>query len=234
MVVENIKAVLFDVDDTLFDRNTAQKMTLDIIIERLPHVFDIFDTERVMNAFMESDRAVTEAYEAGAPFEGLREARSGIFLKLLDINEDVADTITEIYVRDYPKVNASVPGAIELVKELSGRFQIGVVSNGLPDVQYQKLESMGISSFVSCVVLSEELGIRKPDPRIFHHAAGLLQRQPSDCLYVGDSYTSDVIGAKAAGMVSCWFNKNNSSYEEKDPEPDFEISNLEELTGILL
>ena len=139
-----------------------------------------------------------------------------------------------MYVEYFPKVNARIPGAFELVKELSERYQIGVITNGLPDAQYTKLESIGLRDLMSCIVLSEEFGVRKPDPRIFHHAVDLLNRQPSDCFYIGDSYTNDVIGAKTAGMVSCWFNNGQSSCEQDNPHADFVIGKLEELTGILL
>jgi len=120
----DIKAVLFDVDDILFDRNTAQSMILEIIVKRLPHLFNPLEMENVLEAFIESDRITIEEFEAGAPSDGLREARSKQFLRLLGICEDYADTITDIYVQDYPTLNAPVPGAISLVKELSRSHEV--------------------------------------------------------------------------------------------------------------
>jgi len=231
---KNFKAVLFDIDDTLFDRNAAQRIVLEQIVNGLPHVFRGCEMAGIIEAFMESDRLATEAFEAGAPSEGLREERSRQFLRLLDIQEDCADTITDIYVRDYPKVNASMSGAVTLVKELSRRYEVGVVSNGLPDVQYQKLEAMGLRDLLSCIVLSEEIGIRKPDPRIFYRAADLLRKQPLDCLYVGDSYTNDIVGAKGAGMVTCWLNNSPSKDVDNNLNADFIVSNLEEIGKILI
>ncbi len=115
------------------------------------------------------------------------------------------------------------------MKELSRRFIVGVVSNGLPDVQYRKLEAIGLQQVLSCIVLSEEIGIRKPDPRIFHHAARLLQLQPSECLYVGDSYASDVVGAKTSGMLACWLKCEQSVTPDERTKADFVISSLEQL-----
>jgi putative hydrolase of the HAD superfamily len=230
----NIRAVLFDLDDTLFDRKAAQSMALELIVKRFPHIFGRFEKERVIGAFLESDRLLTLNFDAGASTEGIREERSRIFLEILDIKEDIVDTITEIYVRGYPRLDSPVPGATGIVKELSARFQIGVVSNGLPDVQYTKLESIGLRDLMSCIVLSEEIGIRKPDPRIFHHAAGLIKIPPADCLYVGNSYTDDIAGAKAAGMLACWLKRSHSSSPGGEYEADFVIGNLKDLTGILL
>lgn len=231
---ENIKAVLFDVDGTLFDRSLAQRRVLEVIVQQFPHIFGAFEMERVAEAFAESDRITTADFEAGIPSDGLRQKRSRLFLQLLDLQEhDLADAITEIYVRDYPTVDASMAGAVPLVKELSRQFIVGVVSNGLPDVQYRKLEAMNLQQVLSCIVLSEEIGIRKPDPRIFHHAARLLQLQPSECLYVGDSYASDVVGAKTSGMLACWLKRGQSVIPDERAKADFVISSLEQLGEIL-
>jgi len=231
----NIRAVLFDADGTLFDRSLAQRKALEIVVRQFPHIFGAFGLERVAKAFTESDRITTEDFEAGAPSEGLRLKRSRLFLQLLDLqeDEDLADAITEVYVRDYPTVEASMAGAAPLVKGLSRRFIVGVVSNGLPDVQYRKLEAMGLREVFSCIVLSEEIGIRKPDPGIFHHAASLLRMQPSECLYVGDSYTSDIVGSKNSGMLACWLNHEQSVTTNERIKADFVISHLQELSEII-
>lgn len=230
---KNISAVLFDLDDTLFDRNAAQGTVLDLIVKRFPHLFDVFEMERVAQAFAESDRLVDEDFNAGAPFDGLRESRSRHFLRLLGIREDYADAITELYLRDCPMVNVPVPGAVPLVKELSLRFQVGVVSNGMADVQYRKLDTIGLRDVFSCIVLSEEIGIRKPDPRIFSHAAYLLHIKPPQCLYVGNSYTHDIVGAKTAGMLACWLNRGPSAPRNDNTKADFVIGSLQELAEIL-
>lgn len=229
----NIRAVLFDVDGTLFDRSLAQRKVLEIVVQQFPHIFGAFELERVAKAFTESDRITAEDFEAGAPSEGLRRKRSRLFLQLLDLREDLAEAITEIYVRDYPTVDASMAGAVPLVKELSRRFIVGVVSNGLPDVQYRKLEAMDLREVFSCIVLSEEIGIRKPDPGIFHHAASLLRMQPSECLYVGDSYASDIVGSKNSGMLACWLNREQSVTTNEHIKADFVISHLQELSEII-
>jgi putative hydrolase of the HAD superfamily len=230
---KNIKAVLFDVDDTLFDRNLAQRKVLDLIISQLPAVFNGLEKKRVVEAFLESDRISTEDFNAGAPFEGIRDNRNRIFLRLLGIPEYHASTITELYIRESLTVKAPVIGAVSAVKNLSKRFKVGVVSNGAPDLQYRKLETMGLRDLFSCIVLSEEIGIRKPNAKIFHLATSLLNVQSSECLYVGDSYTNDVIGAKTAGMQACWLNRESCAQKTESIKPDFVISRLEELPVLL-
>ncbi|MEC8989819.1 MAG: HAD-IA family hydrolase, partial [Candidatus Latescibacterota bacterium] len=70
----------------------------------------------------------------------------------------------------------------------------------------RKLETLGLHDAFACILLSEEFGARKPDPSIFLEGCRQLQVEPARCLYVGDSYRNDVVGAAAAGMPCCWFN----------------------------
>ena len=227
------KAVIFDLDDTLFDRNAAQIKVVEVIAERLPQISHGRSMERLIEAFMESDRLSFVDYQAGAPSDGLRERRSGYFLEILGVKGDYVDIITEIYVRDYPTANIPIDGAVPLVMEISKTYPVAVVSNGLPDVQYKKIEAIGLREVFACVVLSEEIGIRKPDSQIFCYTADLLHVQPSDCLYVGDSYINDIVGAKTAGMQACWFNRESIESDNMNIQADFVITNLIELNRIL-
>ena len=228
-----IRAVIFDLDDTLFDRNAAQIRVVDLIMQEFSQIFRGLDRERVVAAFLESDRLADVDFHAGEPSDGLREKRIVTFLRLLGTNTDCADAITQMYVRDYPKMNIPVTGAVSVVKELSGRFRLGVISNGSPDVQYRKLEAIGLGGIFGCILLSEEIGIRKPDPRIFHIAADALRVRPDECLYVGDSCRNDVIGAQTAGMKACWYNSRSLELEPTGTKADFTVTSISELTGIL-
>ncbi|MFC2014482.1 HAD family hydrolase [Chloroflexota bacterium] len=227
------KAVIFDLDDTLFNRHGAQIKTSELIAEKLPHLFQHHPLETVTEAFLESDEMATIEFNAGVPSDGLRDKRSRNFLRLLGIDENYADKITEMYVKDYPTMNIPVAGAVPLIKAITKRVPVGLVSNGYPDVQYTKIEAIGLAKVFSCIILSEEFGIRKPDKRIFHQATRLLNVQPSDCLYVGDSYSHDIVGAKGAGMDACWINPSSLEPEKKNVQADFVITNLTKLNEIL-
>lgn len=228
-----IKAVLFDIDDTLYDRNLAQVKTLELIVQSLPSLFNHLQMVRVKEAFLESDRIITNDFNTGAKSTKLRDSRSKLFLRLLGIADSYADIITEIYVRDYPRVYAPVGSAISVMEELSKKYQIGAVSNGLPDVQYRKLDTLGIRNILSCIVLSEEIGIRKPEPAIFLCAAQLLGRRPDECLFVGDSYASDIVGANRAGMHTCWFNLTDTLLPDNELKPDYVVTNLLQILEVL-
>lgn len=227
------KVIFFDVDDTLFDRKRAQHEILQFIVQEFHDLFEGIEFDKLLSAFLESDNMATSEFYAGGSFNSIRIGRSKIFLKILGLSEDFAEEITKMYVKYYPRVNTPVNGAKFVIETLSKNFKLGVISNGVPDVQYQKLETLGIRQFFDCIILSEEIGIRKPDPRIFWKATELLKIEQNVCLYVGNSFKDDVIGAKNAGMLSCWFNSNGLSPLEIDVKPDFEISELDEIFKIL-
>jgi HAD superfamily hydrolase (TIGR01509 family) len=232
-MTKNVKAILFDIDGTLFDRNLAQVKILQIIVDSLPEIFGALDIRRVRKAFSESDHLTTAEFDSGMPSEGLRDRRSRLFLRLLDLPESFTDKITEIYVRQLPAVDAPVAGAVRLVKALNRKYQLGAVSNGMPDVQYRKLENIGLRGFFSCVVLSEEVGFRKPDTSIFLEASRALNLQPAQCVYVGDTYATDVVGAKNSGMQACWFNRDGSLPPDGGSMADFVVKDLLEIPGVL-
>lgn len=121
------------------------------------------------------------------------------------------------------------PGAVETVRELKNRgYRVGVVSNADGRVR-ALLETAGFSPFLEVVIDSSEVGLEKPDPRIFHAATERLDIAPSACVYVGDIYSIDVLGARAAGMRAILIAEEPGG-EIENGEADVErISRLEEL-----
>ena len=228
-----IRGVLLDVDDTLFDRELAQRMVLEIITDRNRELFDSIHADRLLAEFLESDRISDEEYQAGPPGTNIRLCRAEIFLGALGLRTSHARDIAEIYVNEYPTLDAPVPGARQLIEELAPRFSLGIISNGLADVQYTKLESLGIRSAFECVVLSEDVGVSKPDPRIFHHALSLLSLSPDEALYVGDSFDNDVVGALEVGMQTCWFNPTEQRSSREEIRPTYHVQDLATLASLL-
>ena len=163
-------------------------MILQIIVQELPAVFGALESSAIRHGFAESDRIACEGYDAGMLDNGFRERRSRLFLQMAGADAALAPKITELYVTRYPELNASMAGAQSAVDSLAENFQLGVVSNGFVDVQYRKLEALQIRPLFDCIVLSEEVGVQKPDPRIFQHAASILGVAPEECLYVGDLF----------------------------------------------
>jgi HAD superfamily hydrolase (TIGR01549 family) len=232
-VPAGVTAVLFDLDDTLYDRELAQREIARMLFREFRGTFVALDEGTVIDAFLRSDRTATREFLAGGPPETVRSGRSKQFLASLGVGGAAAGEVTHAYVNAYGTLDVPVAGAKRVVEQLSGRLELGIISNGFPDVQYAKLRSLNIDHLFRCVLLSEEVGIRKPDPAVFLRAATYLSRDPAECLFVGDSYENDVVGAKGAGMAACWYNPSDLRLPRTDVKPDCVIKRLSELPELV-
>jgi HAD superfamily hydrolase (TIGR01549 family) len=232
-MTQHIKAVLFDLDDTLFDRNKAVEKTLVSMASEFPHLFSGLDISKILRVFVASDDIAMLEYKAGASIEESRLVRNRIFLKTLGRDEKYAEALNDFYVKIYPTFREFVPGARETIEKLAKSVKLGVITNGSPDVQYQKLENLGVKHLMGCIIVSEELGIRKPDVKIFQKADDCLKEKPGDIMFVGDSYDADIAGAKNAGLKACWFNPNGIPRPRVDIVPDFEIKSLSQIPDLI-
>jgi HAD superfamily hydrolase (TIGR01549 family) len=233
-MISGIHTILFDVDDTLYDRRHAQEMVVEELYRRMDDVRSSCTFDRAREAFLRSDRLVNRLIDSGGLTGDPRLERSRIFLRLLGRQESRAREVTDLYLRLYSHIAPPVRGAREVLEKLSGRYRLGVVSNGFADIQRHKLRELGIERLFACIVLSGELGIRKPDPRIFEKAVLLLHGDPAEFLYVGDNYGHDVVGAADAGMHTCWFNPEGHAPPPGGKQPDFDIRALRDLVPLLL
>ncbi|WP_228116127.1 HAD family hydrolase [Fictibacillus phosphorivorans] len=121
-----------------------------------------------------------------------------------------------------------------LVIDLSRKFELGIVTNGLYDPK-QKLFNMGIGEIFSDdkVFHAEQLGYRKPDPRIYYKALEYFNREPSETLFIGDSWTHDVIAPMEIGMEAIWVNDKNV-LPPTSHKPFAIVSDIAEIRNVLL
>lgn len=225
-------AILFDLDNTLYDQHRARKEGL----RRLKEVYDIFSNvknEELIYAFHEAEKRALDDYRDGESISEVRLKRAASFLTELEIDPSYSEKVNEKFLELYPSVSAPVDGCKKLLRSLNKNYDLGVISNGTKEVQNRKLKAIGLDGFFDCTVFSEEIGIRKPDPRIFNLALDEVDEEPEKCLFIGDSFGPDVVGASKAGLYSCWFNPDGKEIPEGEHQPDKEIRNLEELKELL-
>ena len=120
----------------------------------------------------------------------------------------------------------TIDGAIELLESLQTKYELHIITNGFPEVQYVKLSTSGLDSFFGEVVISSHTAYRKPDKRIFDHALGLTNGKANTSVMVGDSLESDILGAKNVPMDQVFFNPKMISH---DVEVTYEIKALSEM-----
>lgn len=203
------RAVLFDLDDTLFDHEQAARVAL----MRVHEAHEAF-TEWRFEAFEQAHSRVLEELHVQvlAGERTVDDAREERFRRLFaasdapDDDERVRRTAAA-YREAYLAARRPVDGALEVLAALKARVRIGIVSNNLLEEQQGKIRFCGFGPYVDALVVSEAVGVAKPDPAIFAHALDELECAPEDAVMVGDSWPADIVGARAAGIRPIWFNR---------------------------
>ena len=209
-----LRAVLFDLDDTLFDHGSCARDALAAVYrshERFSSV-TFSEFERVHATLLE---ALHQRVMSGElDLDTARRERFRRLFEAADASDCSPDEGARIYRECYVRTRRAVSGAAALLSALRSRVKVGVVSNNLLAEQQDKMKHCGLDTFVDALVVSEEVGVVKPDPYIFRVALSRLEVSAEDAVMVGDSWTADVEGARAAGIPAVWFNRNGL------PSPD--------------
>ena len=165
--------------------------------------------------------------------ELLREGSYRILKKLGIDDRELAAQASQAYYRTWVshlKLFSEVP---EVLAALRGQYRLGIISNGPSDLQRYKLKLFDLEREFDPIVISGEIGVAKPDQKIFRYALERAGVSPEEALYVGDSPVYDIVGAKGAGMMMAWVNRAKTPLENLDPEPDYVTQDLSSLLLIL-
>ena len=158
-------------------------------------------------------------------FQGQRRERlRKIFPDKTPLCDTEADAMFDSYLTFYENNWKLFPDVEDCLNELTG-IKLGIISNGDATQQKQKLYSLGIIDKFSTIVISGDVGVSKPDSRIFLIACQEAGVSPSECWYVGDDLKSDVQGSISSGINGIWLNRNSKEHHEGIPA----IKSLKEL-----
>ena len=124
-------------------------------------------------------------------------------------------------------------GVLELLRDLRPRYALGLLTNGPSDMQWPKIESLGIAERFDAIVVAGDVGIYKPDRRVFEIMLDRLHVEPGAAIYTGDNYDVDIVGARAAGMRTAWV-RANGTQPTAEVVPDIEVADTAELREVLL
>ena len=237
-----LKAILFDLDETLLDDNRAFQIAVASSCIDLAHRHNSVDPHRLREAYFEvSDRFWSElgrvrawtTYTDGDGQAIRRLLWSQALTEQSVLDEAVAETATTLYTGHRRRTYVAYPDVGPALAALQGRYPLAIITNGFGDTQREKLAVLDLASYFPLVLCSGELGAGKPDPAIFHLALDKLNIAPGEAMHVGDSLTTDVAGAKAAGITAVWLNRAGVPRPADTTVPDHEISSLLELEALL-
>ena len=206
------KGIFFDADDTLFDYPSAERTALRACLDefRIPVPPDPF-----VRAYRRHNHDIWKEFERGEidqaflRIERFRRLTAELGLPALPLAK-----VSSFYLEALSGQSQLLPGALETIRGLAERFPLALITNGIAAVQNRRFAASPITPYFKAIVISEEVGIAKPDPRIFRPALETIGIEAADVLYVGDSVTSDMAAARNAGMDFCWVNPSGAPVPE--------------------
>lgn len=206
--MRTILCVLFDIDDTLYDHTFASQAAL-----RAVTIAENSLADTAFQPLLTANMRILEVLhpEVLAGRMTLDDARVERFRQLLaQFGGDAsrAAAMAAAFQDAYELHERLVPGVEQLLPRLRMfGVRLGIVSNNSLERQTGKLRRLGISELFDDLVVSDEHGVAKPDPRLFEVALKRIGRAAADSVHVGDRWDLDVVGARDAGVLPVWFNR---------------------------
>ncbi|QWU17005.1 putative hydrolase of the HAD superfamily [Paenibacillus sophorae] len=212
-----IKAVLFDLDGTLLDRDASLKRLIDAQHNRFQNFLGHIPQEVFKTRFVELD---SRGYVL----------KDEVYRQLIDEFEIRGITWEELlddYSTQFNQNCVPFPNVVEILEHLHNQnILLGMITNGFTAMQLSNIKALGIEQYFSAILVSEQEGIKKPDPQIFMRALEKLGVNPQESIYVGDHPVYDVQASRNVGMIGVW---KKDDYWASPVQADFIIDDLFEL-----
>jgi len=215
--------LLFDLDDTLLDFHASEHYALGKVLQTVGLVFN----QSHLAVYAKINRQCWDDFEAGKlPQDKINNLRFSRFLAALNLPNQDATQLGDYYLEQLTEKAVYMEGGQILLEEHAYPYQLGIITNGLKQVQRPKLIKSGLADYFKVIVVSDEIGMAKPQTAIFDHAfekMGLPAKEK--VLMIGDSLNSDIQGGINYGIDTCWYNfkqkENTTSFK-----PTYEITHL--------
>lgn len=227
------KNLFFDLDDTLWAcaenaRDTFSEMYDKYAYHRFFESFDHF-------YMLYQQRNLELWVEYGKGHITREELNKIRFLYPLEevgaADAEMAKRFSEDFFAVVPTKSKVEPYTFEVLDALAPKYNLYILSNGFRELQYKKMQSAGINHYFKKVVLSDDLGVMKPRPEIFHFALSATQSQLNESIMIGDSWENDITGAAGIGMHQIYYDP--AGHTNLPFKPTYHIKDLRELLEIL-
>lgn len=235
-VRKTYSALILDADNTLFDFNGAEKAALREALKA--NGYDGFPEGTYLLYHSINDSLWKLFEQGGISQEQLRTERFRRLLDTLPLPNHIArqpdpQEIGDQYIDSLSEKGFLLPHALYVLRMLSSKVPLVLLSNGIAAVQRRRISRSGIAEYFQDILISGEVGISKPDPAIFDLATRTLDCAPDGILCVGDSPSSDIRGGSSVGLDTCWFAPPEAVYPTGVPQPTYRISDLRRLLDFL-
>ncbi len=227
--MNQIRAIFFDLDHTLWDYDQSSNETLTELFQEhsLRSLLQCTAADFI-ECFQEVNARLWDQYNHHIINRDAIRARrfSEIFHAFNVENEPLALLLSDQYIQECPTKPNLLPYAREALDYLAKAYPLHILSNGFDDVQSVKLTSSNIRGYFGEVITSETTGHRKPSAEIFRYACERIDMPEADCLMIGDNFKADILGAMSVNMSAMYYNPLGVRQKE---QPHFEIKCLSEI-----
>lgn len=225
--------IFFDLDHTIwdFDKNAEETLHELYIIHKLKDI-GLHSPELFIETYTRNNHQLWARYHVGEITKDyLREARFKTTFLELGVHPDVVPVGFENeYVKLCPTKTNLFPDAHEVLTYLKSKYILHLISNGFKESTEIKIAGSKIGDYFDQIIISENVGVNKPDPAIFQHALDVSDAKKEESMMIGDSIEADVRGALSFGMDAIFFNALGVN---KPNDVPVEICGLKELMAIL-
>ncbi len=226
--------LLFDADNTLLDFSKAEYLAFRFTAESEGLAFseDLYNAYSVINDGLWKSLERKEIDLEFLKLERFRRLLLGMGYEENETTMTKAARLRDCYTESLGEQTCLIEGAEEVCKELSERYDMYLVTNGIAKIQHARIDNCAIKPYFKDVFISEEIGASKPSPAYFDAVfAALGMPEKEKCLVIGDSLTSDCDGAIAYGLDICRYNPKGES--DKGRKITYTVNKLSELTELL-
>ncbi len=206
-----LRALLFDLDDTLLETFLSHQASLRLSCRRAAELHPTWTAARLEAAFQRAYRLLETRMENGSlQFDSQMMFRTRVWeetLRSCELDPAVGEHLARVYLderRRRYQLYAEVP---EVLSQLAERFELVLVTNGLGDLQREKIQAVGLGRWFERIVVSGEIGSWKPDSAIFRHALSLVGAAPEEAVMIGDSLERDIRGARSLNIRTVWMRR---------------------------
>ena len=226
--ISKIRAISLDLDDTLWPIwptiERAEKVLHDWLNDHAPMAAALFSSPTALREIR--DYMAANRPDLKSDLSAIRRESIRLALYRAGENPLLAETAFEVFFAERQRVDL-FDDVLPALEFLAQRYPIVSLSNGNADVH-----RVGLGKYFRASITAREFGVGKPDPRIFHAAAGAVDAEPQEVLHIGDDATLDVLGAINSGMQTAWVNRADHMWPH-ERQPHLVLTNLTELCEVL-
>ncbi|MDE6831546.1 MAG: YjjG family noncanonical pyrimidine nucleotidase [Muribaculaceae bacterium] len=214
-LLEGIKIVWLDLDDTIWDFHANSRVALRGLYDDYSLSCAFPTAEQWIDCYERHNHALWDLYNR-AQIEKVYLMKERFLRPLTEVGHPKAEELAARFDKEYldrlAECTELISGAISLLTKIKEHGLLtGILSNGFVEVQHRKIRNSGLAPLIDYIVLSDDIGVNKPDGRIFRYAESVAGVTADQCLMIGDNPVTDIAGALNAGWRAILFSRNGDT-----------------------